>query len=86
MGLGTDTAIVRGILAGIRKIEGTDAGTMADGAVDIKLTSALIALVGLVECLVSIMFVLMMSQMLRLRRRTLMHAIGSHRRPAELER
>ncbi|KRC26332.1 hypothetical protein ASE28_21840 [Acidovorax sp. Root219] len=86
MGLGTDTAIVRGALAGIREIEGTDAGTMADRAVDIKLTSALIALVGLVDRLVSIMFVLMMSHMLRLRRRTLMHAIGSYRRPAELER
>jgi hypothetical protein len=85
MGLGTDTAIVRGTPAGIREIEGADAGTMTDGAVDIK-TSALIALVGLVVRLVSIMFVLMMSHMLRLRRRTLMHAIGSYRRPAELER
>lgn len=86
MGLGTDTAIVRGTLAGIREIEGPDARAMANGAVDIKLTGALTTLVGLMDLFVGIMFVLMMSHMLRLRRRTLMHAIGSYRRPAELER
>lgn len=86
MGLGNYTAIERSALAGRRETEGPDACAMADGAVDIKLTSALIALVGLVDRLVSIMFVLMMSHMLRLRRRALMHAVRGDRRPAELER
>jgi hypothetical protein len=86
MELGTDTAIVRDTLAGIREIEGPDAGAMANGAVDIKLTGALTTFVGLMDLFVGIMFVLMMSHMLRLRRRALMHAIRSYRRPAELER
>jgi hypothetical protein len=85
VGLDTDTAIVRGALAGIREIEGPDAGTMANGAVDVKLASALTALVGLMDRVVGIMFVLMMSHVLRLRSRALMHAIRGHRRPAELE-
>lgn len=86
MGLGNDTAIERSALAGRRETEGPNACAMANGAVDIKLACALTALVGLMDPVVGIMFVLMMSQMLRLRRRALMHAVRGYRRPAELER
>jgi hypothetical protein len=72
-------------LLGKRKMERADAGAMANPAINIKLVSVLPVLVGLADAAAGLMLVFMMPHMLRLRRRTFMNTIGSHRRPTELE-
>ena len=84
--LGSHATVMGSALLDKRKMERADAGAMANPAINIKLVSALPVLVGLADHAAGLMLVFMMPHMLRLRRRTFMHAIGSHRRPAELER
>lgn len=83
--LGTHTTVVRDALLGIGKVEGADAGAMANPAIDIKLVGVLPILICLVDHALGLMLVLMMPHVLCLSRSAFMHAIGSNRRPAELE-
>lgn len=69
-----------------RPVEGLDASTMANRAVDIGHVCALAGLVGLADPAFGFVLVFVMPQMLRLGGRVLVHAISSHRGPAELER
>lgn len=69
-----------------RPVEGPDAGTMANRAVDIGHVCALAGFVGLGDPAFGFVLVFVMPQMLRLGGRVLVHAISSHRGPAELER
>ena len=69
-----------------RPVEGPDASTMANRAVDIGHVCALAGLVGLADPAFGFVLVFVMPQMLRLGGRVLVHAISSHRGPAELER
>lgn len=73
-------------MLGKGKVERADADAMTNPAIDIRLAGVLPVFVGLADHAVGSMLVLMMPHVLRLSRRTFMHAIGSHRRPAELER
>jgi len=86
VGLGTHTTVVSDALLGIGQVEGADADAMTNRAIDMKLVGVLPVLICVVDHAFGLMLVLMMPHVLRLSRRTFMHAIGSHRRPAELER
>ena len=85
-GLGTQTTVVRAALLGIGQVEDADADAMANPAIDIKLVGALPVFVCWVNYAFGLMLMLMMPHMLCLSRSAFMHAIGSNRRPAELER
>ena len=67
-------------------VEDADADAMANPAIDIKLVGALPVFVCWVNYAFGLMLMLMMPHMLCLSRSAFMHAIGSNRRPAELER
>ena len=71
---------------GAGPVEGPDAGTMANRAVDIGHVGALAGLVGLADPAFGFVLVFVVPKVLGLVGRVLMHAISSHRGPAELER
>lgn len=77
---------MRDALFGTGPVEGPDAGTMANRAVDIELVCALAGLVGLADPVFGFVLVFVVPHVLRLGGRVLVHAISSHRGPAELER
>ena len=86
VGLCTHAAVVGRTLLRIGQVEGADADAMANPAIDIKLVGALPVFVCWVNYAFGLMLMLMMPHMLCLSRSAFMHAIGSNRRPAELER
>ena len=73
-------------MLGKGKVERADADAMTNPAIDIRLAGVLPVFVGLADHAVGSMLVLMMPHVLCLSRNAFMHAIGSNRRPAELER
>ena len=86
VGLCTHATVVGRTLLHIEQVEGADADAMANPAIDIKLVGALPVFVCWVNYAFGLMLMLMMPHMLCLSRSAFMHAIGSNRRPAELER
>ena len=86
VGLCTHATVVGRTLLHIGQVEGADAGAMADPAIDIKLVGTLPVFVCLVDRDFGLMLVLMMPHVLHLGCRAFVLAIGSNRRPAELER
>ena len=86
VGLGTHTTVVSDALLGIGQVEGADADAMANRAIGIQPVGVLPVLICVVDHAFGLMLVLMMPHVLCLSRNAFMHAIGSNRRPAELER
>ena len=71
---------------GAGPVEGPDADTVANRAVDMGHVGILAGLVGLADPAFGFVLVFVMPKVLGLVGRVLMHAISSHRGPAELER